>query len=234
MVEGARVMRKAVFNMLFVSGALLLMINLVGLFNYTTVAEEDGRKVAGKIRITEEDFWRHAYRKKGEPVDRYVIRLTDLVYRRMVHASVEKTAPSFFENYILWARVKRLGYFQWVNTHKAIRAGGGLCGQQAFVVNNMLRYQGIVSRILGINGHILNEVFVDGRWRVVDPDYNVVFDHSLRELEDHPELVTKQYLGVGLSPPVVDKIKASLPPRMIIGTSSIPLPMVFGITCMNV
>lgn len=192
---------------MFALAALLLLVNLVGFFNYTTVAEKDGRQVVGKNRISEAEFWRDAYRRDGEDAEKYVARLTGLVYRRMVHAGVEKTAPTLFENYLLWARVKRLGYFQWVNTHKAIRVGGGLCGQQAFVVNNMLRYQGIVSRILAINGHILNEVFVGGSWRVVDPDYNVVFDHSLRELEDNPDLVVPQYLGAGLTQGQAEEIR---------------------------
>jgi hypothetical protein len=192
---------------MFALGTLLLLINLVGFFNYTTVEEKDGRQVTGKTRISEADFWRDAYRKGGEDAEIYVIRLTDLIWRRMVHAEVELARPTFFENYILWARAKSRGYFQWINTHKAIRLGGGLCAQQAFILNNILKYQGIESRILGISGHVLNEVYVGGKWLVADPDYNIVFNYSLREIEDNPELIGKSYLNVGLNEIQINEIK---------------------------
>lgn len=66
-------------------------------------------------------------------------------------------------------------------------------------MDNLLDEEGIESRIIGLGGHVLNEVQVDGHWRVMDSNNNVVFNHSLAELETNPTLVYETYLAAGLA-----------------------------------
>ncbi len=63
--------------------------------------------------------------------------------------------------------------------------------------NNLLREQDIKSRILGLQGHVVNEVLVNGGWKVYDSDYNVVFGATLQDLENDPYRVYQAYIGVG-------------------------------------
>lgn len=107
------------------------------------------------------------------------------------------TKPTFFENYILWSYSQYRNSYEWKNTRKAIRLGGGLCSQHAIIFNNILRDQGITSRILALGGHVLNEALIDGVWKVYDPDYNVVFGVSLSELESNPQKVYQTYRKAG-------------------------------------
>ncbi len=107
------------------------------------------------------------------------------------------TKPTFFENWLLWIYSQSLGRYEWTNTKKAVRLGGGFCSQHAIVFNNILRDQNMESRIIGLNGHIVNEVFVGGEWKVYDPTFNIVFEASLKKLEDNPEIVYHAYRMVG-------------------------------------
>jgi hypothetical protein len=65
------------------------------------------------------------------------------------------------------------------------------------VLNNILNEQSISSRILALSGHVVNEVKIENKWIVVDPTYNVIFYHSLCELESDPELVYQIYIKAG-------------------------------------
>jgi len=78
-----------------------------------------------------------------------------------------------------------------------VRLGGGFCSQHAILFNDIARRQGIQSRILGLNGHVVNEALVDGAWRAYDPDYGVAFGASLRDLERDPEKVRETYRRAG-------------------------------------
>ena len=181
-------------------GIVLLLSDFVGLFYHTSVKEGD-KNVLDKYprTVTEKDFWVNAYRKPQEDIDKYVVRLCDLVSKRMLLINPKYTKPTFFENWILWLWAQKLGYYEYIDTRKAVRLGGGFCSQHAIVFNNILQEQGIVSRILGLGGHVLNEVLLKGKWRVCDPDYSIVFDESLCELERRPWVVFKKYKGKGLS-----------------------------------
>lgn len=194
-------------NLLIILGFLLISINIAGLFNYTTVDIANSRRITLKERISENEFWKNADKTINEYPIHYTERIVDLVYRRMVHVDPEFTRPSFFENYLLWAYAKNIEYFQWRDVRKAVRLGGGLCSQQAMVVTRLLLNNGIKSRMIGVNGHILNEALIDKQWIVLDSDYNVIIYASLDEIEDNPELIAKPYFDAGLSENEISALK---------------------------
>ena len=189
---------KIVANIFILTGSLLLMINIIGIFHYTTINEANPHILdESPTQISEQEFWDNAYRKNGETIEVYVNRLNALVSDRMLLIDPKYAKPTFFENYILWAYSQHLNYYEWKNTKKAVRLGGGFCSQHAIVFNNILREQKIVSRILGLGGHVLNEVLIEGKWKVHDPDYNVIFGVSLKDLESNPKEVYQAYKNAG-------------------------------------
>lgn len=185
-------------NVLIMIGLAIVAINITGFFVFTTIDGNEPGAPPADIQISEEEFWAKAYKKKGEPIRDYVKRLTGLIDKRMIAIDPTYAKPTFFENWILWSRARRIGYHEWLDSEKAIRLGGGYCSQHAIVMDNILDEQGIESRILGLNGHVLNEVLIDGEWYVADPNYNVTFDASLAELEDNPFKVYQAYREAGL------------------------------------
>lgn len=187
-------------NLFIVLGAGLLTINLIGLFVYTEIDNANQHVTDRHPRtIDEGEFWSKAFKRDDEPLDVYAVRLTGLVSNWMLLIKPEYTKPTIFENWILWAWAIKEGYYEWIDTKKAVRLGGGFCSQHAIVFNNILRDQGIEARILALEGHVLNEVKINGAWRVYDSDFNVSFDESLRTLESKPEKVYEVYRRSGIS-----------------------------------
>ena len=185
-------------NTLIVIAILLFSLNLIGLYQFRSVTTEDPYLMDSRsVAMSEQDFWKHAYRHPGEPLETYLERLTRLVSEKMLRIDPQHTKPTLFENWILWLYAKYIGYYEWSDTRKAVRLGGGFCSQNAIVFNNLLREQDIESRIIKLGGHVLNEVLVDDDWRVYDSDFNVVFDASLNALERDPESVYRSYVAAG-------------------------------------
>lgn len=179
-------------------GIALIVVNIIGFFSYTSIQENDVNILDTQPRtISEEEFWHQAYRETDEELNTYASRLTNLISQRMLLISSEHTKPSFFENWILWSWAQILGHHEWLDTQRAIRLGGGFCSQHAIVFSNILRHQGIDSRILNLNGHVLNEILIDGQWKVYDSDFNIAFNVSLKELEDNPRKVFDAYINIG-------------------------------------
>ena len=181
-------------------GSFLFLSNLVGFFYYTSINDKHPQVLDDTPRkVSEQEFWRKAYKEKHEDTEEYVKRLTILISDRMLLINPKYTIPTFFENYILWFFSKYLNYYEWRNTKKAIRSGGGFCSQHAIILNNILREQGIKSRIIGLTGHVLNEVLIGKKWKVYDPDYGLAFGMSLKELEADPAKVYKVYKDTGFT-----------------------------------
>ncbi len=194
-------MRKKIQRISIMIGVLLIAINSIGLFHYTTIDEHNPKARAKEIaQISESEFWSELRDTKVNINSKDgVIRLNTLVSNRMLHIDHKYTSPTFFENYLLWAYSRYTRYYEWVNTKRAIRLGGGFCSQQAIVLDNLLKTQGIESTIIGLSGHVVNEVLVDEGWMILDPDYNVSIGFSLRELEHNHDIAHKAYKQTGLS-----------------------------------
>jgi hypothetical protein len=176
------------------AGLVLMAINAVGFFCFTKITNRTPGLLDSHPRVmTEQDFWDRAVKKGAETDSGYIRRLTGLVSGYMLFIGASHTRPTLFENWIIWAYSGARGYHEWIDTKKAVRLGGGLCSQHAIVFNNIARSQNIESRLISTGGHVLNEVFVAGAWRVCDPLYNIVADASLCELEAQPEKAYQVY-----------------------------------------
>ena len=179
-------------------GTLLILVNATGFFYYTQVSVTDENLLDDlPVSITEEVFWENAYKREDEHLETYVQRFAELVSKKMLLIDPKYTKPTVFENWILWIYSNLKGEYEWSNTKRAVRLGGGYCSQHAIVFNNILREQDIQSRIVKLGGHVVNEVLIKGKWRVYDSDYNVVFDASLKDLENDPNQVFEGYVRAG-------------------------------------
>jgi len=191
-------MKQATGNLLIAVGALLLLSNTIGLFNYTSINENTNHILDDKKgSISEKEFWGNAYIRHKESQEDYLRRLTKLINDRIIYIHYSNTKPTIYENYILWIYATYKNGYEWKDTRKAVRLGGGLCSQHAIIFNNILEVQKITTRILHLNGHIVNEAFTNGKWRVYDANYNVTFNVPMNYLEKKPLEVYKKYRSAG-------------------------------------
>ncbi len=192
-------MGKKVLNAIGGLGVLLLIVNVAGFFYYTEVPEDHPAREDDFPRLVSEEaeFWEAAKKGADETPAVYAGRMARLVSDRFVKIDPAHVKPTFFENWILWGIARNRGRYEWFNLRRAVRAGGGYGSQHAMVFNGLMRRAGLTSRILGVGGHVLNEVLIDGQWRVYDPDYNVVFTDSLSDLVRAPEKITRAYVAAG-------------------------------------
>ena len=66
--------------------------------------------------------------------------------------------------------------------------GGGLCGFRASVLTNILKDLGFDARAWGLNGHVVSEVFTDGKWKMLDAAYGVYYFNERGEIASYEEL----------------------------------------------
>lgn len=74
--------------------------------------------------------------------------------------------------------------------------GRGQCDDLATFLSYLWRKLGFESRVWELGGHVVPEVFIDGKWRLFDPSYQVYYTNGdsqivgVEELGMNPELIT--------------------------------------------
>jgi hypothetical protein len=74
--------------------------------------------------------------------------------------------------------------------------GAGFCDDRASVLHWIWRALGYNARVMALNGHVVAEVMVGGRWEMYDPDYGIYYlDRkgvvaSVEDLQGDPSLVS--------------------------------------------
>ncbi|MGD2014329.1 MAG: hypothetical protein PVG26_04475 [Desulfobacterales bacterium] len=177
---------------------VLFSINIIGLYRYTTVENGNPLILANDERtLSEGEFWQLAERRDGESDEDYAARMTHAISDRILLMEPKYLKPTFFQNWILWLDTRNEKKYEWSDSQQAIRTGGGYCSQHAIIFNNLLEANGVDAQILGLSGHVVNQAFIDGKWRVYDPDYDVIMSHSLEEVEQRAELAYIAYKNAG-------------------------------------
>lgn len=82
----------------------------------------------------------------------------------------------FSENWVQWI----MGQFydpmlQTQDTEMLIDGRLGNCSDRCQILKTVAEMSGKRCRFVGLSGHVVLEIEIDGRWRVADPDYNVTF-----------------------------------------------------------
>lgn len=109
-----------------------------------------------------------------------------LVFETIFHTDSRKYSLS--ENYLLY-----FGGFihEYISSpqypQSIIRGGGGLCSEISAVLKHILGEADVTARFIGLQGHVVLEVELDEKRVVADPDYGIVYEYPLEELEERGE-----------------------------------------------
>jgi hypothetical protein len=190
---------------IFVPGLILLIINFSGLFMSMRNPELYTETNTGRINdvtIWLEDAKKQIVRKDGETDKAFAVRINDVVSRSMMHYYKKEGEKKYnlrvpvWENWPLWLKGcfsddKRYEFAQY---KKNLERGVGLCSTHSVVVKGILLDNGINASLWDIAGHVIVRAEVDkNEWWILDPDYGLVVEHDIPEIEADPELVRPAY-----------------------------------------
>jgi hypothetical protein len=197
-------------------GGVLLLINIFGLFQNLRNNDIYFEKtyLDNNIKINKKDLYLIINSNTSNEQE-YITNLTDAVHKGIAHYWLDEIAKynltiPIYENYILYL----MSYFdpqykkyEFVNYNKALERGVGLCSQYSFVITEILKEKGFDSRFVALTRHRVSTVRLsNGKWWVIDPNYNVVLPYSLKEIESNPKIVKQFYKNKGFS----DTISSSM------------------------
>jgi hypothetical protein len=206
-----------IVRLLMLFGAVLLLINIFGLFKplrNPDIYQEEKTYFKNDIILTEEEFYKKISRENELDKD-YVKKVVRAVNDGFAHYTEINGLKSeinglkkynllipFYENYILYALkfilpLEYYKYYEYCDYHKAIARGVGQCGQASVILSGILEDNNIKAKIAWLNGlHVVNLVQVDKEndlWWVADPDYGVIIENDLEEIEKNPEIIIPYY-----------------------------------------
>lgn len=109
-----------------------------------------------------------------------------------------------WENWILWmgGTLKDKKFLRSYNPDLLWKKGGGFCSQAALIFAAKGQGLGLKTRLIGLTGHVVAEVYLpDKGWRVVDPDMGIFWDNSIDSFGIHPseEEIKHKLLARGFS-----------------------------------
>jgi hypothetical protein len=197
---------------LAIIGILLIINNFVGVFvnlRNPAIYTDRTNEFPNDITLTEAQFYQALDRVSGDRVQ-ILTQMNALVNQGIAHNwhdyNVEKyhLRVPFYENFILFGTSfiypDLFIQYQFVDYHRAVERGVGLCSQEVFVLTGILRERGIKADIVGLDGHVVATAPVDESqnvWWILDPDYGVVIPNNITEIENNPELVRPYYVEKG-------------------------------------
>ncbi len=204
--RAARLVAFAGWLALAASGALLLLAAAHPLGLVTAYPEPPAAAVAGPLGRTAPIAGREALdRVADEPLPDYLARLTETVAAGMVHywtagdtwtpGDAAYTGISIYDNYLLWLLGRfppyrdHLQNYEFVSPRQAVARGYGFCSQVSKLVYTVLREQGIPSRILVSERHVV----VESGGMLLDADYGVFAPRDLDWLRRHPDEIDRHY-----------------------------------------
>ncbi|MCH8332833.1 hypothetical protein IIC65_02780 [Candidatus Sumerlaeota bacterium] len=205
----------------FAIGLALLALNISGFFiplRNSKIYTELETGFTDDITLTAEQTMAQISRLEGERAEDYVRRLNGVINRGIAHYWEDEGIRRYrlhvppYENFLLYVAGhldRRLKKYEFYDYKKAIERGVGLCSQQSLIVGSILSENQVRARLAGLEGHVVTLAEVDearGVWWVLDPDYGVIIDHSLDEIESDPELIRPYYSARGYGAEAVDNL----------------------------
>ncbi len=127
----------------------------------------------------------------------------NVVINRFTHSDQAKY--NIFSNWLLWLMGGVNSNFSHIRQPAVVLEKGysALCGEQAYLLQTLAESNGIRTRAVGLNGHVVMEAWYDNNWHLYDPDLEAIpllesqLILSLDELAKSPELINKYYAGKG-------------------------------------
>jgi hypothetical protein len=198
-------------------GLLLLLMNLSGEFVSLRSSDLD-RNYSDDLTISEDQIY-EVVGQNFASRDLYIYNVNSAVYKGISHSAwagdpdeLNLRVP-FNENYLLflasyiyprvWER------YEFSNPQKAIERGIGICSQKAIITTRLLANNGIETKVIGLDGHVVATSKVDlesNQWWIVDADYGVVIEHDIVEIEKDPEIIRVYYRDAGYANHTIDAL----------------------------
>lgn len=196
----------------FVIGVTLILVNISGLFiplrNEQYFSELNSDFKPGRI-ISEKKLW-DVIDSDNSNVIEYIKSLNAAVNNGIAHYWLDAGINKYnlripvYENYILyslsWIYPEVFRKYEFKHYRKAIERGVGLCSQHVIILTEVLKEKGLSSKIIRLDGHVVATVLVDeikNKWWVLDPDYGVIVQHDIGEIENNPAIVASSYYQAG-------------------------------------
>jgi hypothetical protein len=197
--------------LLFLSGALLLGISLVGhltgMGHYTNLPPRSWERFDPALAFSTPDleslFRAAQARRSGSlgklPPHEAMDILYGTVADRFTHG--DQATYSVFSNWVLWT----LGFadrrYRDIQDPDTLLRNGhsALCGDVSYVLMRLAEKSGIPTRHVLLDGHIIMEAWYDGNWHAYDPDMEVVIRNkdgrvlSVREVANSPDRIQREY-----------------------------------------
>ena len=216
---------------LAILGMTMLGPDLIGLFTSLRSADLATAKTAfgpEDLTLSSQEVQSLATRREGEPILELVKRANTAVNKGMAHywaPAVYNFHVPVTENWALWLfglLDARFQQWEFMDYHKALDRGVGLCSQHAIVLNGLLREQGVRSQIVSLGDlHVVNRVEVAaGEWVIADPDLGVILP-DLPAIT--PELIRATYRTVALGSSAVPETGQPDPTDAYVAAYQAPL-----------
>ena len=147
-------------------------------------------------KIKSSDELKIAISKKS--ADFNLEKMNNLIFESIQHS--DKREILFFENWSQWIFSKI--YNPLKKSQDAILivdSGIGICSDVATVMKKIALTNNLNSRMIGLNGHVLIEVYIDDKWYLADPDYGFIFDSSYEQILSLDNVQIKSLISKKLS-----------------------------------
>ena len=194
----------------FVSGMLLLIINIVGLFKTMRNPELYDLEHAIKNRkndvtIHYPDIKKQLLRNESESEKDFAVRINKVVNDGFAHywkpEGIDKyhMRVPIWENYLLYTasflNPKKYERYEFSNYKKNLERGTGLCSSHSTVVKGVLLDNGIKAELLDVGGRhvVVRAEFADKTGYILDPDFGYVVPYDTAAISANPELVRAPY-----------------------------------------
>ncbi len=160
-----------------------MLLGLAILLSLGAVAPWLSRSSEGESRL----LTLRSFAEDFEGSRRYPIyRACRLVHTLTEHRVDQQIAP--WDNWIQWSLGQLYApLLRTQNPDLILEQGYGDCSERVAVLQSLLSLSQIPSRIVGLGGHVVLEVQVNGKWLTADPDYGVVHFGTVEELADAAE-----------------------------------------------
>lgn len=182
-----------------VLGALLLIISAIGLFQRPSERLQPtyswDRLDLGLDRQTQDydSLLRYARPRVAGTNEQKALEILDIVSRRFVHGLSRENLFTAYPQQLGGSSLKAA-----YSPDRILRLGNeGFCSQQSYILTRLANDLGLSARQVGLNGHVVAEVWYDDDWHMLDPDYELAIRGahgqiaSVAELErDRPRLVS--------------------------------------------
>lgn len=207
MVKLTKAFSSAALSLLFTGGVSLLALNLFGLtqeIRVSPVPNQDLRFPNDQAK----DFasiYPQLEKKLGEADLDYAQRINILVSKGLAHINWHWLPPDeynmrvpLWDNYFLSllghvSNIPEYRRYHFIDPIRSLKRGIGICGDASMILSQLLDKASIENEIISFTGHVVVAIHIDGKERILDPDYGIDLEASLETMQAMGDKVGQLY-----------------------------------------